>query len=241
MPAGFEAWTDTGYYQIDGDTINFGFKQHEVLMTHEGGAGSSTQFHCTCEYQFSAVNPILAANAITTPVALLSLTAQGNNTWKATLWSYQPTAFDVYVFDRMSNCPISGDNCGFQFWAASGELVADARIPFMTVLGLAKGNIPSLSTQQPTGIINEIKFSTGVAKVATVFGATSWQYITRGYTQPAQKLGVIQGQTSCWRHSVGDAYMCYVASESQVLPIDPVVINPSPSSWSGLLVDVSHL
>ncbi|AIO69954.1 hypothetical protein [Burkholderia oklahomensis] len=239
--SGFQAWTDTGFYQIDGDTINFGFRQRNVLTTSEGGAGAATQFHCTCQYQFSAVSPILAVYAPGTPVALLSFQALGNNTWLATLWSYQATTFDVYVFDRMSNCPVAGPNVGLQCWSATGELVADTRIPFMNVLGFPQGNIPARSTQQPTGIIDRIQYSFGVAKVATVFGATSWQYITRGYTNPQQKLGKIQGQTSCWMHSGGTAYMCYVASESTVLPIDPVVINPSPSYWSGILVDVSHI
>lgn len=238
--SGFQAWTDTGIYQIDGDTINFGFRQRGTLTTYPSDGNNSAQFHCNCTYQFSAVNPILAVHAPGAPVALLSIQAQGNNTWLATFWSWQATTFDVYVFDRMSNCPVSGPNCGLQCWSGSGELIADTRIPFMNVLGFPQGNLPALNNQQPEGVYQRLQYTYGVSKVATVFGASAWQYVSRGYTNPQMRLGKVQGLISCWQHSGGIAFMCAVAQNSNVFPIDNIILNPSPSYWSGLLVDVSH-
>jgi hypothetical protein len=186
--AGFQAFTDSGVFQIDGESVNFGFRQHSVCTTSDGGAGYNTLYPVSTQLTFGAQSPIVAIYSPGDAVALLACKENGNGTWTATFGSPTATTFDVYIFDEMSACPPSGSRFGFQAFNSQGTLIADSAIPFLKVMGAAAGdlNVPPPSTAMQGGGTYTQQWSYGIARVATVVGVTATAYAGQGLTAPGQ-------------------------------------------------------
>jgi hypothetical protein len=139
---GFWAKTDSGLFQIDGSTLNFSLRAHFVATTSKNNmpVGSTNgfppnRFAVSADsyiYTFTATNPIIAlwtsdANA---PVTVIYVRNTGGNTWEAFLWAWQPTSFEVFLFDQ-TPAITAGANFGLKIWNPSGQLIADATVPML--------------------------------------------------------------------------------------------------------------
>ncbi|WP_261503564.1 hypothetical protein [Burkholderia multivorans] len=243
MPAGFQAFTDTGVFQIDGESVNFGFRQHAVCTTSDGGAGFNTLYPVATQLTFAAQSPVVAIYAPGEAVALLACKENGDGTWTATFCSPVATSFDVYIFDAMSACPPSGSRCGLQAFNSQGVLIADSAIPFLKVLGAGSGdlNVPPSSTAMQGGGTYTQQWTFGVARAATVVGVTATAYAAQGLTNPSQRLGKVMTMMSAWRHAGGVVSMAAVYSTSRVIPLSNPILTWRYTQWSGIFVDVSNL
>jgi hypothetical protein len=186
---GFWALTNDGRYQIDGTTPNMSCALHTVITAAAGyslpiaasNTGTIYKISCAgCDFTFTASQPVVAiwTNG-TIPVTMVSCVNQGGNVWKASFWAQNPTAFEIFVFDR-TNFITSGSNYGLKVWDGSGNLIADATYPLM----------------QPCGLINTQAGSFGDGWQ----GSGSWpRAFTNNYSQSGRNkvaVGAIEtGQT----------------------------------------------
>lgn len=214
--------------------MNFGFRQHAVCTTSDGGAGSNTLLPVATQLTFAGLSPIVAIYSPGGAVALVACRGNGDGTWTATFWSKAATTFDVYIFDQMSACPPSGSRSGFQAFNAQGVLIADSAIRFLNVLGFASGALSGMNeyTQQ---------WSFGVGRVATVVGVSGYVYLRRNETVPGQHLGNYQTMLSAWHHAGGTAQMVASISTSRIIPVSNPILATTYPNWSGVFVDVSNL
>jgi hypothetical protein len=144
MTAGFQAFTDTGVVQIDGQTPNFQLVasyaqvlQQETLPTVYNNVGnqfSAPYWHTT--FTFTANNPLFAfvadGGVMVTPWRF----SRSGNTFTAEFIGASQTAVRLYVFD---NVPVVGSRFGLQVFNSAGALIADAASPFCKVIDVKSG------------------------------------------------------------------------------------------------------
>ncbi|MGU7780541.1 hypothetical protein [Burkholderia sp. PU8-34] len=142
MGAGFQAFTDTGVYQIDGQTPNYqlvssmsGQSATEGILLALNDAGKA----------FYANLPIVrftfAAGATTMPMyGVYASGGVGITIWSTkyegglftlTFVTEQPCTVYLFLFDRV---PPAAGKFGLQVFDASGTLIADSSRPFLRVL-----------------------------------------------------------------------------------------------------------
>lgn len=243
MPSGFQAFTDSGVFQIDGDTVNYGLRQRSQCGTSVGGAGSNTFFNPTGQLTFAAQSPIIAVRAPYAAVAMLYCRNNGDGTWTATFWSSEATTFDVFVFDPMSACPPSGSRTGFQVFNGQGVLVADSAIPFLRVLAPLSGTLtPANGSVMGQGYVDYTQqWAFGVPSVATIIGVGACTVVASGLTIPVQNIGKVETLLSAWRHSGGTAVMQATRADSNQFPFHDTDRFMDYRNWSGLIIDVTNL
>jgi hypothetical protein len=145
LTAGFQAFTDTGLFQIDGLTPNFQLTaslaqvlQQEILPTVYNNVG--TQFYATywhTTFTFTAATPFFAfvadGNVMVTP---WKFTQTGASTYQAEFIGASQTTVRLFIFDQVA--PTSS-HFGLQVFDASGRLIADAASPFARVIDVQSG------------------------------------------------------------------------------------------------------
>lgn len=157
MTAGFQAFTDTGLFQIDGLTPNFQLTaslaqtlQQESIPSVYNNAG--TQFYVTywhTTFQFTATNPFFAfvadGNVMVTP---WKFSKTGSNTFTAEFIGASQTTVRLYVFDQVIP---TANRFGLQVFDASGNLIADAANPFAKVIDIQTGQYVGGTGYDATG------------------------------------------------------------------------------------------
>lgn len=144
MPAGFQAFTDTGLFQIDGETPNYQLiaslaqvLAQDSLPTVYNNASqqfSATYWHTT--FTFNANNPLVAfladGGVMVTPWRF----SRSGNVFTAEFIGASQTTVRLYVFD---NVPPTNSHFGLQVFSSAGALVADAASPFAKVIDVKAG------------------------------------------------------------------------------------------------------
>lgn len=144
MTAGFQAFTDTGLFQIDGQTPNYQLTttlvqtlQLESIPTVYNNVGQqfyATYWHTT--FTFYANKPLFAfvadGNVMVTPWRF----SKGGNTYTAEFIGAAQTNIRLFVFDLV--VPVSS-RFGLQVFDSSGNLIADAASPFARILDVRSG------------------------------------------------------------------------------------------------------
>ena len=140
MPAGFQAFTDTGLYQIDGRTPNYQMVQAMSGQSMNGGLHLAYN-DAGREYTATLPNVKFTFNANAGPMyGVYASGGVGITLWSATVSSAictltfvteQPCAVYLFLFDKVP--PLAG-NFGLQVFDGSGALVADSSKPFLRVL-----------------------------------------------------------------------------------------------------------
>jgi hypothetical protein len=149
MPAGFQAFTDTGLVQIDGTTQNYALRQTLTVNTAAGSmnigkSNSGTQWTITANvssFTINALQPLVVIYSPNAYATLLHCIPQGSNNWAILLWSSVAAPITVYVFDQSSAAVPSGPGFGLQVFDANGILVADARQRLARIVDTQAGNI----------------------------------------------------------------------------------------------------
>ncbi|HDR9153772.1 TPA: hypothetical protein QDB05_000191 [Burkholderia vietnamiensis] len=140
MTAGFQAFTDTGLYQIDGMTPNY-----QLVMSASAASSSTTlllarndagnPFYTTLaavSFTFSANQaPMYGVYAEGGVGVTLWNTTSSGNTYTLTFITEQPCTVHFFAFDKVP--PPSG-NFGLQVFDGNGVLIADSSRPFLRVL-----------------------------------------------------------------------------------------------------------
>ncbi|MUV20846.1 hypothetical protein GNZ25_05420 [Burkholderia thailandensis] len=140
MPVGFQAFTDTGLYQIDGKTPNYQMVQamsgQSVIGTlrlaynDAGKPFTTTLPNVTLTFRANA-GPMYGVYASGGIGISLWSAKRSDSTYTLTFITEQPCTVYLFLFDRVP--PASG-NFGLQVFDASGSLIADASRPFLRVL-----------------------------------------------------------------------------------------------------------
>lgn len=139
MTVGFQAFTDSGLYQIDGATPNFQCVQSFATVTQ------STNLHVayndvgryfdgtfwTATFSFTARTPLYAFSADGGVGATVWEHKAENGLHTVRIVTGQQTTVRFFLFDTV---PPPGGNFGLQVFSASGALIADASRPFYRVL-----------------------------------------------------------------------------------------------------------
>lgn len=144
MTAGLQALTDTGIFQIDGESSNFqlvaSLAQATALATLPTVYNNvGNQFSATYQYvifSFSASNPLFAFTADgNVMVAPWRFTRSGNS-YTASFITSAPTIVRLYIFD---NVLPANSNFGLQVFSSAAALIADAASPFCKVIDVKSG------------------------------------------------------------------------------------------------------
>lgn len=157
MTAGFQAFTDTGLFQIDGQTPNYQLTarlvqtlQQESIPTVYNNAGQqfyATYWHTT--FSFTASNPFFAfvadGNVMVTP---WKFSKTGANAYTAEFIGAAQTNITLFIFDRVTP---SGSRFGLQVFDNTGALIADAVSPFAKVIDVQSGQYVSGTGFDGTG------------------------------------------------------------------------------------------
>jgi hypothetical protein len=145
MTAGFQAFTDTGLFQIDGQTPNY---QLTTVLNHQltsdilptvyndvGHQYSAGFWHTT--FTFTGNKPLFAFRADgNVLVAPWKFGAPGPSTFTAEFIGAGQTNVQLYVFDQV----LPGNSHeGLQVFDTSGALIADAASPFAKVIDVVSG------------------------------------------------------------------------------------------------------
>jgi len=244
MTVGFQAFTDTGLFQIDGLAPNMTLRQKIsvttwpgtllIVWTYNGDTGPTAP---VATVNFSAVSPLCAIYSPNCPATVISTTNTGNGQWSVQIWSQNPTTLDFYIFDQVPavSAP-DGPGYGLQVFNPSGGMIYDARQPPVSVLGFQAGNMlnadPATWYQQLGWPGNaSVSYSYPIGKIA------SGAILNAGVA-----FGTAYYTLSAWQHSGGTATMDFInvnAGESH--PPKYFVGFGAVMSWSALLIDVSEL
>ncbi|WP_431820235.1 hypothetical protein [Burkholderia sp. F1] len=149
MTAGFQAFSDSGVFQIDGLTPNYqlvqsmsGVSQRTRVPT-VWNDGHGRQFYgeyWICSFTFAADEPLYAFHADPgIGVALWDAGALDGNGRQFTvrLITTQQAMVRFFVFSKV---PASSSNFGLQVFDERGSLIADATSPFYRVLDVIQEN-----------------------------------------------------------------------------------------------------
>ncbi|MDN7419510.1 hypothetical protein [Burkholderia dolosa] len=187
MTAGFQAFTDTGLYQIDGLTPNYQMTQAMAGQSANSGLhlaynDAGIEFSATLpnvKFTFNAnagpMYGVYAAGGV--GITLWNTTVSGS-TYTLTFVTEQPCTVYLFLFDRVP--PASG-NFGLQVFDASGRLIADSSRPFLRVLDV---------------IYDEYMVGTGW----TVEGSPSPPWQSRAYGAPVL-VSAIYSVHKAWSYS----------------------------------------
>lgn len=240
MGVGFQAFTNNGVFQIDGNTMGFGLRQKIAASTSNSSSGYVWRFYTVIS--FTAVTPIIAINAPNgVPVSCMGAWPQSGSTWNAVFYSPSQTNFTVYIFDQVASCPPSNSHCGLQVFNGSVQLIADSALGFLRVLDNQQGTMPSAST-------GSWSWSYGIQTVATACMLNSYQYgslqfVSKDPDTPGANLGYLNFYTTAWSHSGGTATLnnVYDRTDTFTYTGSGPYSNISHLNWSALQIDVSHL
>jgi len=140
MAAGFQAFTDTGVYQIDGSTPNYqvvqsmsGQSVDTSLRLAINDAGKPfTATLPSVAFSFNATaGPMYGVYATDGVGVTIWSTNVSGSTYTLRFITERPSTVFFFVFDRVP--PVAG-NFGLQVFNARGELIADSSKPFLRVL-----------------------------------------------------------------------------------------------------------
>ncbi|KGC03008.1 putative gp22 [Burkholderia multivorans] len=139
MSVGFQAFTDSGLYQIDGNTPNFQCVQSLVAVSQStnlpvayndvGRWFDGTFWIAT--FSFTANTPLYAFAADGGVGATIWDHQVSGNFHTIRIVTWQQTTVRFFVFDTT---PPVGGNFGLQVFSATGALIADSSRPFYRVL-----------------------------------------------------------------------------------------------------------
>ncbi|MEX3556312.1 MAG: hypothetical protein VB131_07090 [Burkholderia gladioli] len=139
MTVGFQAFTDSGLYQIDGQTPNFQCVQSLVAVSQSTslrcgynnvGKGLENTFWAV-SFSFSADTPLYAFAADSGIGATIWDHQISGRLHTVRIVTWQQTTVRFFVFD---SSPPAGGNFGLQVFSAGGALVADSSRSFYRVL-----------------------------------------------------------------------------------------------------------
>jgi hypothetical protein len=193
MPSGFQAWTDSGFVQVDSDLGMPNWQLRQKITV--GSNGSSFQLYYNdvgtvgtvganmVQFVFNAINPLVAFTIDNGMYFVpIKWTANGN-TWTVDIVVNGPCTMTAYIFDR-ADVTMSGNNFGAQVFNAAGACVADVTVPFARILGSFTGNLQFASgstgwyssggNEPPKGIFGTWGFGVGQVAVAAVI--PTWEY-----------------------------------------------------------------
>ncbi|WGS46061.1 hypothetical protein LFL97_25620 [Burkholderia sp. JSH-S8] len=140
MAAGFQAFTDTGLYQIDGRTPNYQMVQS---MSADSAARSLplAMNDVGKTFLISLPNVTFTFSAIAGPMyGVYAAEAVGITLWSAkrdgsvytlTFVTERPCNVRLFLFDQV---PVAGGDFGLQAFDEGGRLIADSSKPFLRVL-----------------------------------------------------------------------------------------------------------
>ncbi|RQY60788.1 hypothetical protein DF111_01340 [Burkholderia stagnalis] len=142
MTAGFQAFTDSGLYQIDGSTPNYQLVQamsadSAVQSLHLAYNDVHTDFRIalpSVTFTFAAqAGPMYGVHASGgTGITHWSTTHNDNgNVYSLTFVTEQPCTVRLFLFDQV---PPASSNFGLQVFNERGTLIADSSKPFLRVL-----------------------------------------------------------------------------------------------------------
>jgi hypothetical protein len=144
MTAGFQAFTDTGIVQIDGQTANFQLVAQlaQVLQLQSipsvyndvGKQFSATYWHTT--FTFTANNPLFAFVADGGVMIAPWRFSRSGNSFAAEFIGAAQTTLRLFIFDNVLPTP---SGFGLQVFSNAGVLVADAASPFCKVIDVISG------------------------------------------------------------------------------------------------------
>ncbi|MCO1358814.1 hypothetical protein L0Y97_07805 [Burkholderia multivorans] len=141
MGVGFQAFTNSGIFQIDGSTPNYQLVERLEAVSQWTTVdtvwnNANIQYRGTywiCSFTFSADRPLYAFSADPgVGVSLWDAKAQpGGGGYTVRFITERQATVRLFVFSRV---PVSANRFGLQVFNASGELIADAASPFYRVL-----------------------------------------------------------------------------------------------------------
>lgn len=144
MTTGFKAWTDSGVFQIDGESINFQLISRQTGQTANSSLNTvtndvGTQFGANynhVQFSFTANSPMVAFRAPDgVRISPWSFSRSGN-TYTATFITDASCVVTMWVFDQAAAV---SDNFGFKIWNSSGALVCSAIQPFAKIIDIKQG------------------------------------------------------------------------------------------------------
>jgi len=258
MTAGFQAYTDSGFVQIDGESINHSLRLHVTLSTSAAalqvqGSNFGRIYSVVAQLvylTFQASQPVVAFYAPGSPVALINCVQTSPGNWQALFWSNAQTSFEAYVFDRTDQVPASSSRCGLQVFNSSGVLIADSAIPMLRAITYYSGNVcgigPGWSNGSAgwPGTTSASYSQSGRTKVATgaVITATAVAGLSSNNTDGSDSSAWVG--ISAWNHTAGGGvtwnWIVTGYNGAQYYPSYYVGYG-SMLNWGGLLIDVSNL
>ncbi|AIS47735.1 hypothetical protein [Burkholderia pseudomallei] len=139
MSVGFQAYSDTGLYQIDGLTPNFQMTQALSVVSQRAslqicfnnGGTPYSEDHWVATFTFYALTPLYAFSADPgVGVCIWDYSGNGSTHTVRIVTTSQATV-RLFVFDKHAAV---GGNFGLQIFDPAGKLIADAARPFYRVL-----------------------------------------------------------------------------------------------------------
>lgn len=146
MTAGFQAFTDTGIVQIDGQTPNYQMtaqmRQATVVTSVPTVFNNvGTQFYVNFQsttFTFNAAYPLFAFTAdggvMVTPYKF----TRSGNTFTVQFVAGAATTINLFIFDQV---PTSANRFGLQVFDANRVLIADAANPFARIIDVRSGQV----------------------------------------------------------------------------------------------------
>ncbi|AIO64889.1 hypothetical protein [Burkholderia oklahomensis] len=215
MGVGFQAFTESGVFQIDGTTPNYQLVQSmsavsQLIRIDTVWNDKNIQFQgqfWVCSFTFSAEVPLYAFSADAgVGVSLWDAKSGDGRTYTVRFITEVQATVRLFVF---SKAPVSGRGFGLQVFDGQGQLIADAASPFYRVLDV---------------IYDGYMRGTGW----TVEGAPSPQWQQRSYDRPVLISGM-------W-----PAHYIWGSSNTNqrlwdVLEISAVRVSGGSVSWGTLL------
>jgi hypothetical protein len=227
MGVGFEAYTDSGLFQIDGIAPNMTLRQIIGLGTSPGAlpitwtqSGLQGPVVPVAAASFEATAPLVALYSPYTAATVISTTNNGGDIWTVEVWSLDPATVFLYIFDSVAAVGgPGGSGYGFQVFDSNAGLIYDARRSPVSILDFVSGNIMGQSPYTFQGNLawpgnRQQVYSYPVAKVATAAILNAADRSTQQYFA-----------CSAWVHSGGSAVF-------QFLNINQGDKYP-PNNWTG--------
>lgn len=187
MPAGFQAFTDSGFIQVDSELgmPNWQLRQKITLGTN----GSSFQLYYNnvgtvqtvganmAQFVFNAISPLVAFSCDNGAFIVPLKWTPNGNTYTIDVVANQPCNITAYIFDQADQT-MSGNNYGAQVFNASGTCVADVTVPFARILGSNTNNLQFGSgatgwysgggNEPPKGVFGSWGYGVGQVAVACI-------------------------------------------------------------------------
>ncbi|KVD57334.1 hypothetical protein WI87_19025 [Burkholderia ubonensis] len=140
MTAGFQAFTDTGVYQIDGSTPNYQLVQVMSadsayqglhLANNDVGKGFGISLPCVTFTFAAQAGPMYGVHASGGVGITHWSTDRNGNVYSLTFVTERPCTVRLFLFDQV---PATAGNFGLQVFNERGKLIADSSRPFLRVL-----------------------------------------------------------------------------------------------------------